>query len=158
MRGKVVMFRGGNPISLLVRLQTRSIYSHTALLIPGTNWVIESYPGAGVRKRCLTDKDLSEVDMYDVKGMTPAMWQKAIEFAETQLTKGYDWRSVLRFVSKTSARENGRWFCSELVHKSIAEGGIRLLERVDSAEVSPGHVAMSPLLVTIGEEPESVIS
>ena len=158
LKGKIALFRSGNPISWLVRAQSRSIYSHAAILIPGGNWVIESYPGAGVRKRCLTDKDKAEIDLFDVQGMTPDMWQTAVQFCESQLQKKYDWWSVLRFVSKRSARENDRWFCSELVHKAIAVAGIRLLERISSAEVSPAHLAISPLLIPIGAEPENAIS
>lgn len=155
--GKILLFKGGDPISWIVMKQSRSIYSHVALLIPDTKECVESFPGSGVRRRLLTAKDFARCDIYDVQGMTAAQWRKAIEFAESQTGKGYDWWSVLRFVSKRSAKENDRWFCSELVHKAIAEAGIRLLERIPSAEVAPAHIAISPLLVCVTEEPETVI-
>jgi uncharacterized protein YycO len=155
--GKVLLFKGGDPISWIVKVQSRSIYSHAALLIPGTSQCIESYPGSGVRIRELSAKEFERADIYDVRGMTPAMWEKAIEFARSQIGMGYDWWSVIRFVSKRPARENQRWFCSELVHKAISEAGIRLLERIPSAEVSPAHLAISPLLVCASDEPETVI-
>jgi uncharacterized protein YycO len=156
--GKILMFRGGNPISWLVKVQTRSIYSHVAMLVPGTNRCVESYPGKGVQERELTDKDMHEIDMYDVKGMNAEMWDYAISFARAQMGQGYDWHSVMRFVSKIPARENSRWFCSELVHKAIAEAGVRLLERIPSANVAPAHIAISPLLVAVTNEPDNVIS
>lgn len=155
--GKVLLFKGGDPISWLVKVQSRSIYSHAALLIPGTTRCIESYPGTGVRTRQLNSKDFESADIYDVRGMTPDMWEKAIDFARCQIGMPYDWWSVVRFVSKRPARENGKWFCSELVHKAISEAGIRLLERIPSAEVSPAHIAISPLLICASDEPETVI-
>lgn len=155
--GKVVLFKGGDPISWAVQWQTRSVYSHAALLIPGTRTVIESYPGTGVRIRHLTDKDMERVEMYDVKGMTPEMWASAIDFARAQIGMSYDWWSVMRFVSKSPARDNGKWFCSELVHKAIAEQGIRLLERIPSAEVSPALLGISPLLAPSTEITGNVI-
>lgn len=155
--GKVLLFKGGDPISWIVQKQSRSIYSHAALLIPGTRSCIESYPGSGVRIRQLTDADWSRIDMYDVRGMTPEMWGEAIEFSRKQLGMSYDWWSVIRFLDKVPARENNKWFCSELVHKAISEAGIRLLERIPSAEVSPAHIAISPLLVCASDEPETVI-
>ena len=54
---RILLFTGGDPISLIVKWQTRSKYSHAALLIPGTNTLIESFPFIGVRKRELTAKD-----------------------------------------------------------------------------------------------------
>lgn len=155
--GKVLLFKGGDPISWIVKKQSRSIYSHAALLIPGTKTCIESYPGSGVRLRQLTAKDWESIDMYNVRGMTPEMWASAIDFAHKQLGMSYDWLSVLRFVDKRPARENAKWFCSELVHKAISEAGIRILERIPSAEVAPAHLAISPLLVCASDEPETVI-
>jgi uncharacterized protein YycO len=155
--GKVVLFKGGDPISWLVKWQTRSVYSHAALLIPGTRTVIESYPGSGVRIRFLNASDLERVEFYDVKGMDEEQWQSAISFARAQIGAGYDWWSVLRFVSKRPARENGRWFCSELVHKAISEQGIRILERIPSAEISPALLGISPILVPASEIEGNVI-
>jgi uncharacterized protein YycO len=156
--GKILLFRGGDPISWVVKWQSRSIYSHAALLIPGTNSCIESYPGPGVRIRDLKAEDWANIDMYDVRGMTPEMWATAIEFARKQLGMKYDWWSVLRFVDKRAARENTRWFCSEICHKAIAEAGIRILERIPSAEVAPAHLGISPLLVPVLPNSEPVIS
>ena len=154
--GKVLLFKGGDWISWVVKWQSRSIYSHAALLIPGTLTCIESYPGVGVRHRDLTAEDLDRADIYDVAGLTPEGWQKAIEFAEKQMGKSYDWLGVFRFMDKVPARDNNRWFCSELVHKSIAEGGVRLLERIPSAEVSPMHLGISPLMLPYSEESPKV--
>jgi hypothetical protein len=62
----------------------------------------------------------------------------------------YDYLSVLRFVTKSPARENGRWFCSEFVFKFLADAGMRLLLRIPSAEVAPSHIPLSPWLIQVG--------
>lgn len=144
--GRVLLFTGGDPIAAVVKWQSRSHYSHAALLIPGTNRVIESYPFRGVRERELTSKDWERVHAYEVPGMTAGMWDAACAFAQSQMGCGYDWRNVLRFVTRIPGRENGRWFCSELVFKALEKSYLRVLQM--SAEyVNPGHLAASPYLL-----------
>lgn len=143
--GRVLLFTGGDPIAALVRWQSRSHYSHAALLIPGTTTVIESYPFRGVRKRELTAKDWERIHAYRVPDMTVKQWAGAVQFCESQMGMGYDWRNVLRFVSRVPARENNRWFCSELVFEAIRRTYRRVLNM--SAEyVNPGHLADSTLM------------
>ena len=140
--GRVLLFTGGDCIASLVKWQSRSHYSHVALLIPGTNTVIESYPFKGVRKRELTAKDWDHIHAYEITGMTARQWDKAIQFCESQLGKGYDWRNVFRFISRVPARENDRWFCSEIAFRAIEEAGLRLLNMA-AHYVNPGHIPAS---------------
>jgi hypothetical protein len=143
--GRVLLFTGGDPIAAVVKWQSRSHYSHAALLIPGTNRVIESYPFNGVRERELTAKDWERIHAYEVAGMTPLQWEGAVQFCTSQLGMPYDWRSVFKFMTRTPAKENGKWFCSELVFKAIEKHHLRLLQM--SAEyVNPGHLGASPYL------------
>jgi hypothetical protein len=143
--GYVLLFTGGDPIAAIVKWQSRSEYSHAALLIPGTTTVIESYPFYGVRKRELTAKDWERVHAFAVPGMTVRQWNDARTYAELQLGKGYDWRNVLRFVSRLPARENDRWFCSELVF-GVLERSYRRVLQMAAEYVDPGHLPTSPLL------------
>ncbi len=143
--GHVLLFTGGDFISWIVKFQTRSHYSHAALRIPGTNRVIESYPGKGVRERELTAKDWERIHAYEVIGMSPKQWVDAVEFCQSQLGKPYDWRSVFKFMTRTPAHENGKWFCSELVFRAIERAYIRLLQ-MTAEYVDPGHLGTSPHL------------
>lgn len=145
LHGRVLLFTGGDPIAAIVKWQSRSHYSHAALLIPGTNTVIESYPFKGVRKRQLTARDWERIHAYAVPGMTGKQWSACIQFAESQLGMGYDWRNVFRFVSRIPARENQRWFCSELVFQAIEKVYLRVL-MMDASYVNPGHLGASPYL------------
>lgn len=143
-RCRVLLFRGRGVISTLVRWQTRSIYSHAALLLPNGQ-ILESWQGAGVRVRSLSD--WSGVDCFRVQGMTGDQWGQALRFAYRQIGAGYDYISVARFVSRRNAPDNGRWFCSELVAAALQVAGVQLLARVDPAEVSPAMLSWSPLLI-----------
>lgn len=150
---KVALFRGTGFVSTLIQWQTRSIYSHAAIWLPGTErTVIESREFAGVREHEYTAKEWEAVDLFDVLGSNHLSWQIALSFARAQIGMPYDYWSVARFLTKRPARENGKWFCSELVHKALSASGIRLLERIPSAEVSPGELAVSPLLLGASDD------
>jgi len=69
-------------------------------------------------------------------------------FLMEQIGKPYDFRSVFRFLSRTAARKNGKWFCSELVTAALNYAGIHPLARVEPENVSPGMLALSPILKT----------
>jgi uncharacterized protein YycO len=141
---RVLLFRGRGIVSGLIRWQTRGQYSHAAMLLPDGR-VLESWEGAGVRITEL--RDWAGVDVYEVPWMTAAQWQTAIALATKHVGKKYDWWSVIRFVSRRKMPANDRWFCSELVFHALQAAGVNLLERIDPAEVSPGMLALSPLLV-----------
>lgn len=140
---RVALFTGGDPIAQLVKWQTRTRYSHAALLLSCGQRVVESYPGPGVRIRHLSREDWVKIDLFEVEGLTPDLSRQALAFCERERGKPYDWRSVLRFVTRTPARENGRWFCSELVYAALAHVNIHLLARIEAHNVSPGMLALS---------------
>lgn len=139
----VLLFRGRGILSSLIRWQTRSAYSHAAIHL-GDGAIIESWQGAGVRRTWL--RDWSNVTQFGVRGMTGAQWRRAIDFAEAEIGAGYDYLGVVRFVSRRRLPLNERWFCSELVFAALEAAGVRLLERTEAAEVSPGMLALSPYL------------
>lgn len=143
---RVALFTGGDPIAKLVKWQTRTPYSHAALLLPCKQRVVESYPGTGVRIRYLSREDWAKIDLFAVENLTPDLSRQAQAFCERERGKGYDWRSVLRFVTRRPARENGRWFCSELVYAALAHVNIHLLARIEAHNVSPGMLALSSQL------------
>jgi uncharacterized protein YycO len=66
-----------------------------------------------------------------------------------QIGKPYDWRGVLRFVSRKPHHVNGAWFCSELVFECLARSGVRLLDRIEASDVSPQLLSYSTLLEAV---------
>lgn len=141
---RVLLTRGTGVVSGLIRWQTRGRYAHAALLLPDGR-VLESMQGAGVR--VIRPASLTPYDQFDVVGFPPDGWRKAISFAFSKLGAGYDYWAVVRFVSRRNMPENEKWFCSELVFRSVLAGGVRLLERIQAEEVGPSCLAYSPFLV-----------
>jgi uncharacterized protein YycO len=144
----ILLFRGRGFISSMIRWQTRSEYSHAAFLLP-CGRIIEAWQGSGVRIKILDD--WQDVDSFGVHGMTEEQWTQAISFARMQIGKKYDYRAVFRFVSRKRVPFDDRWFCSELVAKSLEVAGVKLFRNLDSTEISPGMIARSPLTYDLDE-------
>lgn len=148
---RVLLFRGKGrgPVANMICWQTRSPYHHAALeFYNGLNYyIIESYQGKGVQETTL--KSMDGVDAFMVKDMGIQQTYEAEAFAQAQLGHRYDYRGVFRFLTRKPAEENGKWFCSELVFAALQAAGINLLQRIDPWAVSPGHLALSPLLVEV---------
>ncbi len=147
----VLLFRGRGLISWLIRWQTRGNYSHAALLRPD-GMIVEAWQGKGVQVKAMTD--LAEVDIYSV-AMTPEQWGTALDYATSQVGRGYDYWAVIRFIDRRNMPANDKWFCSELVFESLARAGVRLFERIMPWAVSPGLIAISPML-TLNNPPPAV--
>ena len=143
MTPRILLFRGRGLISALIRWQTRGAYSHAAILLPDGR-ILESWQGDGVRIKVLDD--MRGVESYEVTGITPEQWDAAIAFAESQVGRGYDYWAVVRFIARSRMPDNERWFCSELVFDALRHAGVHLFQRIDGWAVSPGMLAISPLL------------
>lgn len=140
---RILLFRGRGFISAAIRWQTRSEYSHAAFLLP-CGRVLEAWQGAGVRIKWM--RDWEGVETFGVHGMTVGQWEKAINFAKAQIGKRYDYRGVFRFLSRRKVPVDDRWFCSELVARSLEVAGVKLFRDLDASEVAPGMIHRSPLL------------
>jgi uncharacterized protein YycO len=138
----IALFRGRGVISTAIRWQTRSRFSHAALL-DADGSIIEAWQGKGVRRHRL--EDWQDIDIFRIEA-SRLETERALSYAADQIGCGYDYLSVLRFVSRRHAPENSRWFCSELVFAACCHAGINLLRDTQPWEVSPGMLARSPLL------------
>ena len=143
---RILLFRGKGFISWGIRTQTRSQYSHAAILMPDGR-IVEAWQGAGAGVQIKTLDDYTGIDAFIVKGMNDTEWRLAIDYALSQVGSKYDYWAIVRFISRPSMPTNDKWFCSELVFASLARAGINLLERITASEVSPGLLSFSPILI-----------
>lgn len=148
MEPAILLYRGRSVISGIIRWQTRSEYSHAALLCPDGE-VLEAVEFSGVVKG--KPSCMAGVDAFRIKGDAgERILLDAIDFATSQIGKGYDYRSIFRFISRRdcsgSGKQNKRWFCSELVFQACKECGLELLQGLDACKVHPGMIASSPFL------------
>lgn len=153
--GKILLFKGRGMVSKGISWFTRGQYSHAAVLTP-KHTIIESWQGKGVRERDLLD-DWSDVDCFDLNSSLKAnseydeFWPIVIDEARTQLGKKYDYRAILRFITrKRKLKIDDRWFCSELVYWACQRAGVNLLaDTVHPSLVSPELLSYSPLLIKV---------
>jgi len=142
---KILLFKGRGVISNLIRWQTNGQYSHAALQLPDGKIIEAWHKPAEVRIRPPL-KDWSNVDAFDVEGMTAKQWTLAAQWTQMQVGKKYDFGGVLRFVTRWRKEQDDKWFCSELVFAALKYAGVNLLERVQASQVSPTVLSFSPLL------------
>lgn len=146
---KIALFKGSSFVSRLIRWQTRSPYSHAALLF-GDGTLIESVENIGVRQINLETAYGGTgiaIDIYEIEGLTAEKIRIARDFAEAQIGKPYDWTMVIRFVTREQeARESaGKWFCSELVFAAVSKA-VELFRQTEPWEVSPALLPRSTTL------------
>jgi len=141
---QVALFHGHGFVSWAIRWQTRSFWSHAALVeSAGSDTIIEAWT-SGVRKKEL--KNWDNVQRYNITGITSKQSKDAWAFAEAQVGKPYDFSGVARFVSRRAHPPNRKWFCSELVFAALEKSGVQLLSRIPASNVSPVMLCLSPVL------------
>lgn len=145
---RIALFKGKSLISSLIKWQSRSAYSHAAI-VDDFGHVWESREGKGVQwMESVSASDACPVDLFYV-ATTPEQDAQILSFLKAQEGKPYDWTMVLRFISRRQAsrEQAGKWFCSELVFAAFQAAGVQLLQRVEPWAVSPGLLALSPMLM-----------
>ena len=146
---KILQFQGVSLISRLIRFQTRSKYSHTALLT-SNDTVIEAWHKGGVQEVESPSTLHTAGTVVDVFDFTWKVDAEAIEeFARKQIGCRYDFLAILRFLSRRSYAENDRWFCSELIASACERAGSSLVN-LPASQVSPRDIAASVKLKYVG--------
>lgn len=145
---KILLFTAhdGSGLSTFIKWQTRSCYAHAAILFENKT-VIEAHIRKGVWEYSSHLIDWKEAHIFNVR-TTQSQRLTAQEFLRAQLGCEYDKLGVFRFITRQPSVVNARrWFCSELVFAAYQQVGIQLLSRIEPWAVSPGLLALSPLLV-----------
>lgn len=163
--GDVLMYRGGNLESRIVRWATRSNYSHAGLAAWWNNrlMVMEAV-GKGVIVTPLSNNVISyrgDVEWFTSVEEIPADQRlRMVEFAQQELGKEYAlWRVVLlgfRLLfqhdreRRDTLRREVRLFCSHYVAETYNAVGKDLKKGVSDRFMSPADIAASPVLKRMG--------
>jgi hypothetical protein len=170
---KILAFHahGGDPLSFLIKAETRSQYCHGAILIDSPIWkskiaseflivgsghlIVEAY-WPKVRARLLMHDELDGIDVFNVPAATEEIEGKAMEWLIDQVHAGvkYDIPDLFRFVPQFRAllgetkddAYKRHTFCSMLVFNAYRFAGLKLLNCHDY-EYSPDKLPWSPLAV-----------
>jgi uncharacterized protein YycO len=151
---KLAFYKGTSWVSKLIRWQTRGKYSHVGVLMDDGG-IFEAWHVGGMRYNgtmSIAHGAGTEVDIYDVPGMTSKEKRDVEQFLARECGKGYDFRGVARFISHRNDEtpaEKDRWFCSEVVMAAFCYAGLRLLNTAPFM-VSPEVLSWSTRLVKSG--------
>lgn len=145
---KLIFFRGKGIMSALIRWQTRGKFSHVGILFEDGVF-FESWTGSakhlwrngGVTSQMnyQIPKDAA-VATVEVPDDAYAAMQR---FALQQRQKRYDYRSVIRFLTRAKPEQDNKFFCSELVVEILAAGQVIALCAAPSV-ISPAVLWWSP--------------
>ena len=162
----------------LIRRVTRSRYSHATLVDRTESGILVTVEAAdlhGVQalrlERFLEDPTVTALLLRDSTALTPWERQAVMRAAWLRVGAKYDtWALVgiwfrrrlpwlfggkKKALAENRLADDGRFFCSELVALAYQEGaGLNLAPpHVASANVDPGHLAVTPKLATLWRWP-----
>jgi len=119
-----------------------------------TKKILEAWPKGGVQAvdGWLTNhKAGTPVDLFVFRLQpTQENVRLALEWATEQIGKRYDWRGVIKFLTRAPGEYDDDWFCSEY-GAEIAVKARAPLSNIPSYEMSPRDVAASARLLYLGE-------
>ncbi|GAC1378079.1 MAG: hypothetical protein NVSMB47_22620 [Polyangiales bacterium] len=154
----VLLFRGETLTSRLIEIGTDGVYSHAALAFRAGDRVkfVEAV-GAGVREGLLSEEVATydgAVELWRLKDEYRPRFHaaRAIAEAEKYLGRPYNMTAVWRFVldwatfhllphARSGARSHRAFFCSQLVARAYAVGGVVLDRGHTQAGTSPSDLA-----------------
>jgi uncharacterized protein YycO len=139
---KLVLVHGDDFYSRLIRWDTFSWYSHAAFELEDGRQLGALSQGVVIAP----PNPKTIVHRFDVKGLN---MDAAFQAALSQQGKPYDWGAIIGLAIRRDWRDNGQWFCSELVAWACEQAGLVLLRTDHLNRITPGELAMSPFLQKI---------
>ena len=161
--GDILLFKGEDGISKLIRWGTNSKYSHVAVCVSSEmNLAIEAITRGGVRARDIR-KIKQDYDIYRIKKEEhPYNLEATISYLVGKLNQRYDyfgvlWLGLLKLLARLKLplkntankwQKDRDYFCSELCYEAFRFGGeLDIVPDVDEADItSPGDISKSPII------------
>lgn len=147
---RIALYKGKSLVSRAIEFLTRSPYSHAAFLLnDGT--VIEAWQPT-VRHVASLSAQHTPGTPVDIFGFNPGLSvlqeSQLITLALKDVGTPYDYKSVLRFVTKRRGdASKKKLFCSEQVFQRCKDVGVELLLNTEAWECPPDWLARSPFLI-----------
>jgi hypothetical protein len=131
-----------NPLSLAVGIASGSRqFSHAIAIIDGRAY--EASMTRGCRAGTVDDLMAGVVVYRDMQVWVPDL-DAAVQFAEAQVGKGYDWFGAIGIPLTYSEdwSDDSCWWCSDLVFAIVLSGGTRLFDPGVMRRVRPIDLQM----------------
>lgn len=132
-----------------IRWAQRCPYSHVEVEFDGYTIGARS---SGVNKYTEADNHNMIVLHRRTVEVTDEQYDKFVEFIESKLGDGYDFRAYLGFVIFKKTHSERRWFCSELLVDAFEQADIRVLDHAQSWFSTPRDFMITPALTDAGVE------
>lgn len=152
--GDILQFSRLGAMSILIRVMTRSKYSHSACYM-GDGLIVESFFG-GVRLQPTHILENESFDVYRHKNAKRKDLEKATRWMWLQCGKGYDLLGILGIllVLLGKKEENNfdskrKYWCSELVADGYLYAGIPLDVEKRTSTISPDGLSKDSNLVKV---------
>jgi len=144
---RIALFRSKSFISRAIRWQTRGDFSHAAIVSDGgTLWEAKEFVGVHRLDHFMDAVDPGETfEMFRVE-TTPHQTRMMIDWLNAQCGHKYDYRAVLRFLTREPVEEDGDWFCSELAFEAFYQAGVELFRDTRGWQVCPDMLKRSTLV------------
>jgi hypothetical protein len=155
---KLLLFRvhGHDPLSAMIVGETRTQYTHAAVLVDeATNKICEAYMPV-VHYRLLLDSELAGIDAFDISGLTPDGVAGALAYCDAAVAakEPYSIENLCRFSGFLrdligEAKDVGVHspvICSQFAFDVFDRGAKIKLLNAPSYVLAPGYLAWATLL------------
>ncbi len=144
---KILLYQGKSWVSRAIQWQTRSKYSHAAIMLDDGSVIEAWHIGGVVHSKTISTVHSPGTTVKVFKVVPKIDKAGVVRFAKYQSVKKYDFGPILRFLSRRAEPIDNKWFCSELVAAACAAGGVHLLSKTTPhSHLSPRDISLSPLL------------
>jgi len=165
---RIALYKGKSLISRAIREWTRSDYSHAAFLFDeqtervarqlalpklkhnAAGSVVEAWHVGGVRNTASLSADHSrgtEVDVFEfIEPLTITQEEQLLWMLHDDIGKPYNFRHILKFLTRRDGKDSGKLFCSEQVFDRTKRIGRELLARTEAWRVPPDWIPRSTTL------------
>lgn len=138
---RLAFYAGAGLTGWAIRTVTWSAFDHVALLLPD-GFVLDVEPGTGVSEHAA----MRQPDAVCVPDADGDVQRAALAWARSQAGKPYDWTADFGVLLHRDWRATDSWNCSELIARAFEVAGHPLLHADHVNRITPGVLAMSPLL------------
>lgn len=136
---EVLFSKRHHPGSYLIRAVTWSEWSHCELVLPDGRLLSAAAPH-GVSYDTLENR--LHIASSVAKMTFPGNIDAAVQFAQSQLGRPYDYKGVIGLGIHRDWEEDDSWWCSEFVGKALLEGGFFPYRAETIRRLTPHHLWM----------------
>ena len=139
---RILITNGEGLAGAVIRWWTWSWAAHAALMLDD-GWVLDATPSRGVSIHAAVAA--KRVQMFRID-CDAAVLMRAEVWARGQVGKPYAWSAIFGMAVRRDWRDQGSYFCSELIECAFEAASFPLLRELHTNRVTPRDLLLSPRL------------